>query len=197
MDASQQHQAWRFASWLALYPLDAYSVLDYFKHSPFYDRSCNNELLELQSAGLDPQQRMQQLHSMTGLEFELDLTTQYLIRKQIRRSPSEVSILAVYYVLGAPGPNIGTVYSLPSVHAVLSSQLCSATYYLEQALDQLSKVIQFNPVQFYSWKRTSVSQEAEEENLSTEDQEGEDAPHKYSRLVDEILRISATNFQSL
>jgi mediator of RNA polymerase II transcription subunit 6 len=195
MDALQQHQAWRFASWLALYPLDAYSVLDYFKHSPFYDRSCNNELLELQSAGLDPQQRMQQLHSMTGLEYEVDLSTQYLIRKQLRRSPSDVSILGVYYINGTPGPQIGTVYSLPSVHAVLSSQLCSATYYLEQALEQLSGIIQFNPVQFYSWKKTGLAQEVEVDN-SEGGEDGEDAPHKYSRLVDEVLRISATNFQS-
>jgi mediator of RNA polymerase II transcription subunit 6 len=175
-----ESQAWRFATWLSMYPLDPSSVLDYFKHSPFYDRSCNNELLELQSAGLDPAQRTVQLHGMTGLEYELDLSSRYLIRKQYRRSPTEVNVHSVYYIVGA-GVGVGTVYMLPSVHTVLSSQISSAAHYLEQAVTVLSTQIEYNPVQYYSWKKIKQQEEEEEEEI-----------HRYSRLVDDVLRTTTS-----
>ncbi len=119
----------------------------------------------------------EQLGRMTGVEYELDASARYLIRKQVRRSTSEVSVLAVYYVVGA-GVQVGTVYALPAVHTVLSSQLCSATGYLELAVCALAKRIRFNPITYYTWSKE-------------QDREEEDGVHKYTRLVEEVLRSTA------
>ena len=35
--------------WLSAYPLDRNLVFDYFALSPFYDRTCNNEQLRMES----------------------------------------------------------------------------------------------------------------------------------------------------
>lgn len=42
--------------WLASFPLNAATVLDYFAISPFYDRNCNNERAKQQ--GIDPSRLM-------------------------------------------------------------------------------------------------------------------------------------------
>ncbi len=42
---------WRDNAWLAAYPLDVHTVLDYFAFSPFYDLNCNNE--EAKRRGVD------------------------------------------------------------------------------------------------------------------------------------------------
>ena len=48
--------SWRFEAWLNAFPLNRNTVLDYFKHSPFYDRLCNNEVvLQAQQSGADQQ----------------------------------------------------------------------------------------------------------------------------------------------
>ncbi len=39
---------WRDDAWLSFFPLNVFTALDYFALSPFYDRSCNNELAKSQ-----------------------------------------------------------------------------------------------------------------------------------------------------
>jgi hypothetical protein len=44
-----QQSAWRWESWLHTWNLNRSTVLDYFKHSDFYDRTCNNEIAIMQA----------------------------------------------------------------------------------------------------------------------------------------------------
>lgn len=133
--------SWRWTAWLEQYPLNKSTVLDYFKHSDFYDRSCNNEVLAMQQQQqhlYDPSR----IRMMRGIEYEVDNSipspTYFLIRKQLRKSPEDVQVLALYYILGPQaGPGVGTVFPLPSVHRVLKTGLACFTYYLGQALSSL------------------------------------------------------------
>ena len=99
--------------------------MDYFKHSHFYDKSCNNELLAMQQVPTDT--IPSQLRKLVGLEYELvselgTSTQSFVIRKQKRLNPEECQILAIFYVVGI-GPAVGTVFPLPSVQKVLTSHL--------------------------------------------------------------------------
>jgi mediator of RNA polymerase II transcription subunit 6 len=41
---------WHFPEWLAQYgPLNPMNVLDYLEHSPFWDPTCNNSVLKMQT----------------------------------------------------------------------------------------------------------------------------------------------------
>jgi hypothetical protein len=51
--ASLLNSAWRYEEWLHTWPLNKSTVLDYFKHSDFYDRTCNNEIAIMQTMSAD------------------------------------------------------------------------------------------------------------------------------------------------
>lgn len=49
MEEDLEHVCFRDVAWLQSFPLTDESVLDYFAMSPFYDRTCNNEVLRMQA----------------------------------------------------------------------------------------------------------------------------------------------------
>ncbi|KAJ0403793.1 hypothetical protein ATCC90586_003785 [Pythium insidiosum] len=140
------------------FPLNAQTVLHYFALSPFYDRSCNNERLKMQRLGLD------QLKNMRGIEYELlpNLAKQlpqqlFLVQKQRRLGRTQVTPLAIYYVLD------GTIYQAPNIHAMLTSRLedsvrvpqkkCS--YRVNKAFHALAAGVRFSPTEGYAWDFSS------------------------------------------
>lgn len=93
-------KSWRYEAWINSFPLNRNTVLDYFKHSDFYDRTCNNETLAMQ--GMDPSH----LKNLTGVQYEIgrpdkereDNTEWLLIRKIYRHSPTKVRIHGLRFV---------------------------------------------------------------------------------------------------
>ncbi|EIE22760.1 hypothetical protein COCSUDRAFT_16273 [Coccomyxa subellipsoidea C-169] len=114
---------WRDDAWLAFYPLNVFTALDYFALSPFYDRGCNNELAKLQGGGLTAPVMTCHCARSTlppGVEYELQDAQEphlFIIRKQHRSGPKTTATLQFYYILD------GNVYQAPSLHAALSSRI--------------------------------------------------------------------------
>ncbi|KAH7950891.1 mediator of RNA polymerase II transcription subunit 6 [Rhipicephalus sanguineus] len=134
--------SWHDTAWLPA--LDATNVMDYFseRSNPFYDRTCNNEIVKMQRLSPD------QLNQMTGLEYVL-LHTQdpilYVVRKQHRHSPTQVTPLADYYVLA------GVVYQAPDLGSVLNSRLLGAAHSLQGALHEALGYSRYHPSRGYWW----------------------------------------------
>lgn len=110
--------------------------------SQFYDRSCNNEIVRMQSqfrADLPngPAEKAsyieKQLQQMTGVEYALVGKQHgdrlFVIHKRRRALRESTSLLASYYVLD------GTVYQCPHVLTVIKRRIVAAEYYTKQALD--------------------------------------------------------------
>ncbi len=134
--------SWHDSNWIPV--LTPHNVMDYFseRSNPFYERTCNNEVLKMQRASMD------QLQNMTGVEFCL-LHVQdpilYVVRKQHRSSPSSVTPLADYYIIA------GTVYQAPDLGSVLNSRLVSTVNHLQQAFEEAKKYATYHPSRGYWW----------------------------------------------
>merc|ERR1719483_1521078 len=80
--------------------------------NPFYDRTCNNEILKMQKLGLLDAQ----LGNMQGTEYCLLHVQEpilYVVRKQIRHSPTQVTPVNDYYIIA------GVIYQAPDIGSVL------------------------------------------------------------------------------
>ncbi|OAY36561.1 mediator of RNA polymerase II transcription subunit 6 [Manihot esculenta] len=113
--------------WLNTYPLDRNLIFDYFALSPFYDWTCNNEQLRLQSIHpLD----LSQLTKMTGTEYMLSEVMEpnlFVFRKQKRDSPEKVTPMLTYYILD------GSIYQAPQLCNVFAARIGRALYYISKA----------------------------------------------------------------
>ena len=109
--------SWCDSAWIPV--LNQSNVMDYFteRTNPFYDRTCNNEVLKMQKLGvLDAQ-----LTSMQGTEYCLLHVQEpilYVIRKQLRHSPTQVTPVSDYYIIA------GVIYQAPDLGSVLVSVDC-------------------------------------------------------------------------
>lgn len=134
--------SWHDSAWIPL--LSPSNIMDYFseRSNPFFDRTCNNEVVKMQRLSMD------QLQNMTGLEYIL-LHVQdpilYVIRKQQRHSPTHVIPLADYYIIA------GIVYQAPDLASVLNSRLLSAVHHLQCSFEETMSYSRYHPSKGYWW----------------------------------------------
>nr|CAH7757058.1 unnamed protein product [Callosobruchus chinensis] len=134
--------SWHDSAWIPI--LNPSNVLEYFSQgsNPFYDRTCNNEIVKMQR--LNPEQ----LQNMTGLEYLLVHMQEpilYVIRKQHRHSPTQVTPLAEYYIIA------GVVYQAPDLASVLNSRLLSCVHHVQGAFEETMSFSRYHPSKGYSW----------------------------------------------
>lgn len=134
--------SWHDSAWIPV--LNPSNIMDYFseRSNPFYDRTCNNEIVKMQRLSPD------QLTNMTGLEYILLHVQEpilYVIRKQHRHSPTLASPVADYYIIA------GVVYQAPDLGSVVSSRLLSTVHHLQSAFDEARECARYHPSKGYSW----------------------------------------------
>ncbi|CAH1163856.1 unnamed protein product [Phaedon cochleariae] len=150
--------SWHDSAWIPI--LNTANVMDYFSQgsNPFFDRTCNNEIVKMQR--LNPEQ----LQNMTGLEYVLLHVQEpilYVIRKQHRHSPQQVTPLADYYIIA------GVVYQAPDLASVLNSRLLSAVHHIQSSFEESSSFAKYHPSKGYSWdfksQRVNIEKTKKEE----------------------------------
>uniref|UniRef100_A0A182TRH4 Mediator of RNA polymerase II transcription subunit 6 n=1 Tax=Anopheles melas TaxID=34690 RepID=A0A182TRH4_9DIPT len=165
--------SWHDSNWIPV--LNPGNVMDYFseKSNPFYDRTCNNEIVRMQ------RQSLELLNNMTGVEY-IPLHVQdpilYVIRKQHRHSPTEATPMADYYIIA------GTVYQAPDLASVFNSRILSTVHHLQTAFDEASSYSRYHPSKGYSWdfssNKASTHAMAEQVAEKTKTQTKKEAPVK-------------------
>ncbi|KAF8776994.1 Mediator of RNA polymerase II transcription like protein [Argiope bruennichi] len=135
--------SWHDSTWIPM--LNGGNIMDYFSErtNPFYDRTCNNESLKMQRLGIE------HLSNMVGLEYVLLHVQEpilYVIRKQHRHSPNQVTPLADYYIIA------GIVYQAPDLASVIGSRMLTMVHHLQSAFDEASSYSHYHPSKGYWWE---------------------------------------------
>ncbi|XP_044517994.1 mediator of RNA polymerase II transcription subunit 6 isoform X1 [Gracilinanus agilis] len=142
--------SWVDSSWIPI--LNSGSVLDYFseRSNPFYDRTCNNEVVKMQRLTLE------HLNQMVGVEYILLHAQEpilFIIRKQQRQSSTQVIPLADYYIIA------GVIYQAPDLGSVINSRVVSvfsfvrltAVHGIQSAFDEAMSYCRYHPSKGYWW----------------------------------------------
>ncbi|XP_064600046.1 mediator of RNA polymerase II transcription subunit 6-like isoform X2 [Liolophura sinensis] len=125
--------------------LNPTNIVDYFsdRSNPFYDCTCNNEIVKMQRVSPD------QLQNMVGLEYILLHVQEpilYVIRKQHRHSPQQVTSYADYYIIA------GVVYQAPDLGSVINSRLLNTVFNLQSAFEEAQSYSKYHPSKGYWWE---------------------------------------------
>ncbi|EGS17427.1 uncharacterized protein CTHT_0067530 [Thermochaetoides thermophila DSM 1495] len=156
------------------------SVLFYFRESPFYDKTSNNEVLYQQ--GLHNQTMMQfletrerferRLREMSGLEFVVAQepaetapgtgTGVWVINKQTRRKrqgeEDEISVHGTYFLVGE------NVYMAPTLADIISMRLASASSSISRLLPIAASVQSWSPGTGRVYKTPSMTSQTNQAN---------------------------------
>ncbi|GAB6024324.1 Thioredoxin- transmembrane protein 1 [Chamberlinius hualienensis] len=139
--------SWHDSAWIP--NLNPANIIDYFseRSNPFYDRTCNNEIVKMQR--LNPEQ----LNNMTGMEYILLHCQEpilYVVRKQHRHSPQQVTPLADYYIIA------GVVYQAPDIGSVINSRILSAVHHIQTAFENTLSYSRYHPSKGYWWDFSDI-----------------------------------------
>ncbi|MFH4975724.1 hypothetical protein AB6A40_002433 [Gnathostoma spinigerum] len=172
--SSLLHQSFKNPNWPPNF-INADNVLDYFcdPGNAFYDPSSCNQHVKMQNLNRPLHECLQ---SMQGIQFTVVGANHplYLIMKQRRNSPNNVTPLCYYYVVN------GTVYQCPDIYTFVQSKLIGAVEPLRHALEQARQFCRYNVAKGYFWE----FKDSADEVVKTEEKEDE-----------KPLTARSTNFQ--
>lgn len=86
---------------------------------------------------------------MQGVEYILLHVQEpilFVIRKQTRHSPTQVTPVADYYIIA------GYVYQAPDLSSLISFRLASGIHHLVSAFDEAQSYMRYHPTKGYSWE---------------------------------------------
>uniref|UniRef100_UPI00358F32AA mediator of RNA polymerase II transcription subunit 6 isoform X1 n=1 Tax=Myxine glutinosa TaxID=7769 RepID=UPI00358F32AA len=182
--------SWHDSNWIPL--INPANVLDYFseRSNPFYDRSCNNEFVKMQRQTLD------QLNTMTGLEYILLHVQEpilYIVRKQHRHSPTQVTPLTDYYIIA------GVVYQAPDIASVINSRILNAVHNIQSAFDETLSYSRYHPSKGYWWR---FKEQEEKEKVVPKTKKKEEPSSLFQRqrvdmLLNELCQKFSPKFYQL
>ncbi|TBU07245.1 subunit 6 of mediator of RNA polymerase II transcription [Hamiltosporidium magnivora] len=163
---SNEHISFRDNYWLNTNTLTPETVLTYFSNSQFYDKSCNNEILKMQTQYNNLIDLKLKLNEMKGIQYIVDHTdtnnTLFVIQKIKRYSSNDIELLNIYYIIH------GNIYQSPTNIGIFKSRMCNMFFYLSEALDMYLDRRIYNPFKGSSIGKINTLEihesEIEEEN---------------------------------
>lgn len=124
---------------------------------------------------------------MSGVEYILLHVQEpilYVIRKQHRHSPENVTPLADYYIIA------GIVYQAPNLENVFSSRILSTVQHLQSAFEESSSYARYHPNnKGYSWDFSKTPGEKAKPKEKKEQKTKEEASSMFQRQRVDMLLV--------
>ncbi len=167
--------SWCDRTWLPI--LNLTNVLNYFaeRTNPFYDHTCNNEILRMRGIKIDA---LPELEKMQGTEYVLLHVQEpilYVIRKQKRLSPTATTPLANYYIIA------GIVYQAPDLQSIIQSKMLTTIHCLQSAFEECFQYVRFHPSTDYYWNFSKEGSLSTSPNNAGEDRSAKDGSKSSSK----------------
>lgn len=141
----------RDQAFIDTFPLSEHNILDYFAASQFYDNSCTNEVLKMQTKFANLTELQQNLDQMIGIQYILDTHNDerslFIIKKINRFGIKDYEVLNVYYCM------FGNIYQCPTNVTVFNSRLSNFYYYLNEAFDYMEECVSYDLFKGVSYEK--------------------------------------------
>lgn len=149
--------------WLEENPLTEETILSYFALSPFYDRSCLNEILKMQTQFSNLFDINEKLKSINGLRYNISNKNDIFYIFKIDKKKDSEKILDFFYVM------FGRIFKGTSYNSVIKSRFNNFLFFLEKSIDSFYKERIFDPFDGFKIKfDEEVEKKDEEEKLIEE-----------------------------
>jgi len=173
--------SWHDSAWIPV--LNQTNVMDYFseRSNPFYDRTCNNEVLKMQKLGVADVQ----LQNMQGTEYQLLHVQEpilYVVRKQIRHSQTQVTPVSDYYIIA------GVVYQAPDLATILNSRIVSSVSHLQSAFEEARGYARYHPSRGYWWDFGKEKEKEKKTKQTKEEPSSLFQRRRVDMLLDQLSR---------
>merc|ERR550532_1690241 len=133
----------------------------------------------MQQAVLRPLVDDAQLTNMQGTEYRLLHVQEpilYVIRKQTRHSPTQVTPVTDYYIIA------GVIYQAPDLGSVLNSRILTGVGHLQKAFEEAREYSRYHPSRGYWWDFGQEKEEKEEGTKKDDEDGGAGASNPYANV---------------
>ena len=140
-------------------PLTPQNIIEYFSISQFYDRTCLNEILKMQSqfANIDISNKITEI---VGIYYILEFSTEgiFIIAKK-ENSGNKTIILKVYYCI------FGYIYCSPTIKSISDSRFIDCLMFLNTALDKYQERKTFNWLKGFQFRKEEKTSEVNQNEI--------------------------------
>ncbi|KAG0436396.1 Mediator of RNA polymerase II transcription subunit 6 [Dictyocoela muelleri] len=146
--------------------LDLNTLFDYFTTSPFYDRTCSNEIIKMQTQRNPTNDKLKEMVGIQYITHEYELEnirkliekctgSSLILFKIFRHSYHDFKLLTFYYVVD------GFIYEANSDAQIFKVRISNFLFYCNKALDLFFEMRHFDIFKGFVFE---TNDEAEDEN---------------------------------
>lgn len=142
--------------WLEENPLTNETVLAYFALSPFYDRSCLNEIIQMQTQFSNFFDMNKKLQEMDGLRYVVEEKNDIFYIFKVQKTKNVSKTVDFHYVM------FGTIFKGTTQNTVTRSRLNNFLYFINESIGKYVQKRSYDPFEGFHIKKTENTQEFDE-----------------------------------